>query len=110
VAKTLGIPAGNVRVVSPFVGGGFGSKGSVWSHVVLAAICAQKVRRPVKIVVDRQQMFGPVGGRPQTSQQVALGARRDGALTYVRHDVVSHTSDFEDFVEPSAVITQMLYA
>jgi xanthine dehydrogenase YagR molybdenum-binding subunit len=110
VAKTLGMPADNVRVVSPYVGGGFGSKGSVWSHVVLAAICAQKVRRPVKIVVDRQQMFGPVGGRPQTSQQVALGARRDGALTYVRHDVVSHTSDFEDFVEPSAVITQMLYA
>jgi xanthine dehydrogenase YagR molybdenum-binding subunit len=110
VAKTLGISADNVRVVSPFVGGGFGSKGSVWSHVVLAAICAQKVQRPVKIVVDRQQMFGPVGGRPQTSQRIALGARRDGTLTHVRHDVVSHTSDFEDFVEPSAVITQMLYA
>jgi xanthine dehydrogenase YagR molybdenum-binding subunit len=82
----------------------------VWSHVVLAAICAQKVQRPVKIVVDRQQMFGPVGGRPQTSQRIALGARRDGTLTHVRHDVLSHTSDFEDFVEPSAVITQMLYA
>jgi len=110
VAKTLGISTDNVRVVSPFVGGGFGSKGSVWSHVVLAAICAQKVQRPVKIVVDRQQMFGPVGGRPQTSQRVALGATRNGVLTHVRHDVVSHTSDFEDFVEPSAVITQMLYA
>jgi len=110
VAKTLGIDADRVRVVSPFVGGGFGSKGSVWSHVVLAAICAQKVDRPVKIVVDRQQMFGPVGGRPQTSQRIALGATRDGALTHVRHDVLSHTSEFEDFVEPSALITQMLYA
>ena len=110
VSKTLGIPAANVRVISPFVGGGFGCKGSVWSHVVLAAICARKVQRPVKIVVDRQQMFGPVGGRPQTSQRIALGATRSGVLTHVRHDVVSHTSDFEDFVEPSALITQMLYA
>ena len=110
VAKTLGIPIDRVRVISPFVGGGFGCKGSAWSHVTLAAMCAQKLRRPVKLVVDRQQMFGPVGGRPQTSQRIALGARRDGTLTFVRHDVVSHTSDFEDFVEPSAAITHMLYA
>ena len=110
VSKTLGISPDDVRVISPFVGGGFGCKGSVWSHVVLAAMCARNVQRPVKLVVDRQQMFGPVGGRPRTSQRIALGARRDGALTYVRHDVVSHTSDFEDFVEPSALITQMLYA
>ena len=110
VSKTLGIPTDNVRVVSPFVGGGFGCKGSVWSHVVLAAICARNVQRPVKIVVDRQQMFGPVGGRPQTSQRIELRATREGTLTHVRHDVVSHTSDFEDFVEPSALITQMLYA
>ena len=55
-------------------------------------------------------MFGPVGGRPQTTQQIALGATRSGVLTHVRHDVMSHTSEFEDFVEPSALITQMLYA
>ena len=68
VAKTLGISPANVRVISPFVGGGFGCKGSAWSHVMLAAMCAQKVERPVKLVVERQQMFGPVGGRPGTSQ------------------------------------------
>jgi xanthine dehydrogenase YagR molybdenum-binding subunit len=110
VSKTLGIPAARVRVVSPFVGGGFGCKGSAWSHVTLAAMCAQKLSRPVKLVVDRQQMFGPVGGRPLTSQRVRLGARRDGTLTVVRHDVVSHTSEFEDWVEPSAVVSRMLYA
>jgi xanthine dehydrogenase YagR molybdenum-binding subunit len=110
VAKTLGIAPDSVRVISPFVGGGFGCKGSAWSHVTLAAMCAQQVRRPVKLVVDRQQMFGPVGGRPQTSQRIALGARRDGTLTFVRHDVVSHTSEFEDFVEPAAVVARMLYA
>ena len=110
VAKTLGISPANVRVISPFVGGGFGCKGSAWSHVTLAAMCAQQVERPVKLVVDRQQMFGPVGGRPETSQRVALGAHRDGTLAFVRHDVVSHTSDFEDFVEPSAVVARMMYA
>ena len=109
VSKTLGIPADNVRVISPFVGGGFGCKGSAWSHVTLAAMCAQKLGRPVKLVVDRQQMFGPVGGRPTTWQRVALGARRDGTLTFIRHDAVSHTSDFEDWVEPSAAVSRMLY-
>lgn len=110
VSKTLGIPAESVRVISPFVGGGFGCKGSAWSHVTLAAMCARKVQRPVKLVVDRQQMFGPVGGRPHTLQRVALGARRDGTLTYVRHDLVSNTSDFEYWVEPSAVVSRMMYA
>jgi xanthine dehydrogenase YagR molybdenum-binding subunit len=110
VSKTLGIPGDDVRVVSPFVGGGFGCKGSAWSHVVLAAMCARKVGKPVKIVVDRQQMFGPVGGRPLTLQRVALGARRDGTLTYVRHDLVAHTSDFEDWTEASAVVSRMMYA
>jgi xanthine dehydrogenase YagR molybdenum-binding subunit len=110
VSKTLGISAEDVRVVSPFVGGGFGCKGSAWSHVTLAAMCAREVQRPVKLVVDRQQMFGPVGGRPRTLQRVALGARRDGTLTFVRHDLVSSTSDFEDWVEPSAVVSRMMYA
>ena len=55
-------------------------------------------------------MFGPVGGRPQTEQHIVLGARRDGTLTLIRHDVVSHTSQIEDFVEPSAIVTRMLYA
>ena len=110
VAKTLGIAEDGVRVVSPFVGGGFGCKGSAWSHVVLAAMCARKVGRPVKLVVDRQQMFGPVGGRPHTLQRVALGARRDGTLTSVRHEAFSHTSDFEDWTEPSAVVSRMMYA
>jgi xanthine dehydrogenase YagR molybdenum-binding subunit len=110
VAKTMGIAEDDVRVISPFVGGGFGCKGSVWSHVVLAAMAARKVGRPVKMALARPQMFGPVGGRPQTEQHIVLGARRDGTLTLVRHDVISHTSQIEDFVEPSAIVTRMLYA
>ncbi len=110
IAKVLGIDAANVRVVSPFVGGGFGCKGSMWSHVALAAMCAREVNRPVKLVLARWQMFGPVGGRPRTEQHIVLGAKRDGTLTAVRHDVISHTSEIEDFVEPSALQTKMLYA
>ncbi len=76
VAKTLGIPAENVRVICPFVGGGFGCKGSAWSHVVLAAMAAKQTGRPVRLVLERPQMFGPVGGRPRTEQHIALAAPR----------------------------------
>src|SRR5204863_3498279 len=110
VAKTLGIQPERVRVVSPFVGGGFGCKGSTWSHVVLAAMAAQRAARPVKISLARPQMFGPVGGRPQTEQHVALGAGRDGKLLAMPHDVISHTSVMEDFVEPSSMPSRQLYA
>jgi xanthine dehydrogenase YagR molybdenum-binding subunit len=64
VAKTLGISVEKVRVICPFVGGGFGCKGSAWSHVVLAALAAREVGRPVKLVLTRPQMFGPVGVAP----------------------------------------------
>jgi xanthine dehydrogenase YagR molybdenum-binding subunit len=110
VAKTLGIPTGNVRVISPFVGGGFGCKGSTWSHVMLAAMAAKAVGRPVKLALERPQMFGPVGGRPRTEQHIELGASRDGRLIAVRHDVISHTSSFEDFVEVATSPTRALYA
>jgi xanthine dehydrogenase YagR molybdenum-binding subunit len=110
VAKTLGIAVENVHVVSPFVGGGFGCKGSTWSHVVLAAMAAKVVGRPVKLALERTQLFGPVGGRPQTEQRVVLAARRSGELTAIQHEVISHTSFIEDFVAAAATQTRMLYA
>ena len=110
VAKALGIPSETVHLVSYFIGGGFGSKGSVWSHVPLAAMAARLVGRPVKLVLTRRQMFGPVGGRPLTEQHLTIGAMRDGTLTAIRHESLSHTSQFEDFVEPAAMQTRMLYA
>ena len=110
VAKTFGISPDDVRVVCPFTGGGFGCKGSTWSHVVLAAMAAKQASRPVKLVLARPQMFGPVGGRPQTEQHIILSARRDGQLTALRHDVVSHTSEMEDYVEGAASPSRALYA
>ena len=109
VAKTLGISEDRVRVVSKFVGGAFGSKGSAWSHVVLAAMAAQRVKRPVKIVLTRRQMFGPVGARPYTVQHLVIGARHDGMITAITQDVASSTSTFEDWVESSTLQTRMLY-
>jgi xanthine dehydrogenase YagR molybdenum-binding subunit len=110
VAKTLGIPGDAIRVVDPYVGGGFGCKGSSWSHVVLCALAAKAARRPVKLVVARWQMFGPVGGRPQTEQRVRLAARQDGRLTAIRHDVISHTSFMEDYAEGASAPTRAMYA
>jgi xanthine dehydrogenase YagR molybdenum-binding subunit len=108
-AKTLGIDEDDVRVISKFVGGAFGSKGSAWSHVVLAAMAAKVVGRPVKVVLTRKQMFGLVGARPYTVQRMSIGASRDGAITAIRQDVASSTSTFENWIESSTLQTRMLY-
>ena len=110
IAKSLSISPENVRVVSQFIGGAFGGKGSAWSHVVLAAMAAREVARPVKIVLTRRQMFGPVGGRPHTVQHVTLGAMRDGTLTALRHDSTSSTSAIEEWLESCVLATRILYA
>nr|WP_314626426.1 xanthine dehydrogenase family protein molybdopterin-binding subunit [uncultured Noviherbaspirillum sp.] len=110
VARTLGISPDKVRVVCPYVGGGFGCKGSTWSHVVLAAMAARRAGRPVKLVLERPQMFGPVGHRPHTEQRMLLAAGKDGALTAVRHNVIASTSFQEDWLESSALVTRMMYA
>ncbi len=110
IARAFGMTPDSVRVVSYFTGGGFGSKGAPWSHEMLAAMAARVVKRPVKLALTRRQMFGPVGGRPQTQQQVTLGATRDGQLTAIRHASTSNTSTLENWVEPAIAQTKMLYA
>ena len=109
VAKTLGIDVAKVHVICPFVGGGFGSKGSVWSHVVLTAMAAKMAGRPVRLAMQRPQMFGMVGHRPATEQHIRVSASEDGRLIAMRHDVISTTSMIEDWTESSAVLTRMLY-
>ncbi len=110
VAELLGLLPDNVRVVSEFVGGGFGSKGPTWSHVVLTAMAAQLAHRPVKLALTRPQMFGMVGWRSRTRQTVTVGARRDGRLTALRHDTVAQTSTFDEFMEAAGTAARMLYA
>ncbi|MET0795411.1 MAG: xanthine dehydrogenase family protein molybdopterin-binding subunit, partial [Polyangiaceae bacterium] len=100
----------NVRVISHFVGGGFGCKGTPWSHIGLCAMAARVAKRPVKLALTRQQMFSLVGHRPSTIQHLVLGADAAGKLTAIQHEVWSETARFDEFVEPAAVQTRMLYA
>uniref|UniRef100_UPI00374CEA15 xanthine dehydrogenase family protein molybdopterin-binding subunit n=1 Tax=Undibacterium sp. TaxID=1914977 RepID=UPI00374CEA15 len=108
-SKTFGIDAENIRVVCPFVGGGFGSKGATWSHVMLAAMAAKRCGCPVKLVVERTQMFGPVGARPRTEQHMRLGTGADGKMTAIGHDTISSTAFLDDFTEPCTALTRILY-
>jgi xanthine dehydrogenase YagR molybdenum-binding subunit len=110
VADLLGLVPENIRVVSLFVGGGFGSKGPCWSHTMLCAIAARHVKRPVKLVLRRPQMFGPVGCRSATRQILSLGAQSDGKLAALRNETISHTSTFDEFTETATLPTRMLYS
>ena len=109
LARSLNIPVDNVRVIDPLVGGGFGSKGSMWSHVPLCAMAAKAVNRPVKLVLDREQMFGLVGARPSTINHIRLAARQDGTLLGIEHDNVMNASVLEDFVEHAEGVSKNLY-
>jgi len=110
IAVSFGIPEENVRCVCKFTGGAFGCKGTVWAHVPLAAAAARQVQRPVKLVTTRQQMFANVGHRAETEQHVVLGAKRDGRLTAIIHEGISHTSVYDEYVEPFSKPTHMMYA
>lgn len=110
MASIFGIDTEHVRVIVPFVGGAFGSKGQPWSHVALAAMAARLVKRPVKLLATRPQMFAWIGHRPQTQQTVALGADRSGKLLAVMHDVLAETSVSDEYVEPCGVFSRDLYA
>ncbi|MBV8896304.1 MAG: xanthine dehydrogenase family protein molybdopterin-binding subunit [Acidobacteriaceae bacterium] len=109
IASLFGLKPDNVRVISPYLGGGFGSKGPVWSHVAIAAMAAKQLNRPVKLAVERPQMFGMVGLRSQTRQTLRLGAKHDGTLTALSNETYSHTSTFDEFVESSTLCARMLY-
>ncbi|MGX9428042.1 MULTISPECIES: xanthine dehydrogenase family protein molybdopterin-binding subunit [Bradyrhizobium] len=110
LANTLRISPQNVRVISPFIGGGFGSKLIVHPETVCAALAARVLGRPVRVALTRQQMFANAGHRPAMKQRIRLGADRDGRLTAIEHEVTSSTSRFEEFTEQSAVPTRALYA
>jgi xanthine dehydrogenase YagR molybdenum-binding subunit len=109
LARAFSIPQTSVHVECPYTGGGFGTKGYVWSHTILAAMAAKVAQRPVKLVLDRDQMFGPVGSRPNTSQHIKLAASSDGKLLLQQHDSTCYTSFISDWVESAAAQTTLLY-
>ncbi|MBD2527601.1 xanthine dehydrogenase family protein molybdopterin-binding subunit [Nostoc sp. FACHB-133] len=110
IASVLNIPQENVRVISKYLGGGFGCKALLRSHTILAAIASRQVKRPVKVVLTRSQMYTACGHRSQTQQQLTLGATKEGKLTVINHIGTCLTSLFDDFVEPVGAATTMMYA
>ncbi len=110
MAAIFGLPPENVQVICPFIGGAFGTSLRTWPHVTLAAIAAREVKRPVKLVLTRRQMFFTTGHRPRTLQRVALGATREGKLTSIIHEGMGETSRYEQFVEALLSATSYMYS
>jgi xanthine dehydrogenase YagR molybdenum-binding subunit len=110
IAAIFGIPAENVQVICPFVGGAFGTSLRTWAHVTLAAIAARQVKRPVKLVLARKQMFFATGHRPRTIQRLALGAAPDGKLASLIHEGTGDTSRYEQYTEPLTTVSSYMYS
>ncbi len=109
MAATLGIPKANVRLVSPFIGGGFGGKLFIRAESLLAALGARAAKRPVKVALTRPQMMNNTTHRPATIQRIRIGATRDGKITAIGHE--SWSGDLPGGKPETAVMqTRLLYA
>jgi xanthine dehydrogenase YagR molybdenum-binding subunit len=110
LSQTFKIPLENIRVLSPFLGGGFGAKGPVWPHTILTAAVARRLRRPVKLVLSRAHTYTSNGHRAETVQSLRVGAGRDGRITALEHIVTQQVSRTEQTQFNSSEPTRMLYA
>ncbi|ROO86473.1 xanthine dehydrogenase YagR molybdenum-binding subunit [Actinocorallia herbida] len=110
LAAVFGVPEAGVRVLAPFVGGGFGAGLRVWPHVLLAAAAAREVGLPVKLVLSRPEMFSSVGHRPDSVQWIRIGARGDGVLTAISHESVSSLGMEDEDFEPVSRCSAGAYA
>lgn len=109
LAKSLGLSVKKVRIVSRYIGGGFGSKLGIAPESVAAAIAAKQVGRPVKAVMARQQVFEATVRRSNTEQRLRLAAARDGKLTAIGHESLVSNQPGEDYFEPVGIGTHMIY-
>src|SRR5580692_3657663 len=109
MAKTLRIPKEKVHLISPFIGGGFGSKLFLRADALLAALGARAASRPVKVALPRPFIFNNTTHRPATIQRIRIGAQRGGKITAISHE--SWTGDLKDGQwEPAVSQTRLLYA
>jgi xanthine dehydrogenase YagR molybdenum-binding subunit len=110
LAQMFGLPKKNVRVITKFVGSGFGSKLWPWTHCALAVAAARQLGKPVKLVLSRKMMFQTVGHRPRTQQRVRLGAATDGRLVSLQHDYVNHHAILDNYHEDCGEATPFHYS
>lgn len=109
ISLIFGIPQQDIRVISPFVGGAFGSALRTWQHVTIAAMAARMVNRPVRVELTRRQCFSQVGARPRTMERVRLATGKDGQLQAILHDVLGQTSVYEEYAEVTTDAARCLY-
>lgn len=110
IAGLFGIPAEDIHIRSPFLDGGFGSKGMISGPQILGILAARLVGRPVKLVLRREQLYGPFGHCSPSRQTLRLGSSADGVLTAIDHHAKITSSTFDDFFEPTADASHTLYA
>jgi xanthine dehydrogenase YagR molybdenum-binding subunit len=111
LAAHFGVPIEGVRVISKYLGGGFGAKGGAWFPcLVLGVMAARQAGRPVRLEMTRAQMFTLTGRRQETIQRLQLGATRAGNLTAIQHDTLAQTSTYGDYADPVATVTRVQYA
>src|SRR5678809_922428 len=110
LAQMFGLPQENVRIVTKFVGSGFGSKLWPWTHCSLAVAAALQLGKPIKLVVSRKMMFQTVGHRPRTQQRVRLGATPDGKLVSLQHDYIYQRSMLDAHHEDCGEATPFQYS
>ncbi|NUS29379.1 MAG: xanthine dehydrogenase family protein molybdopterin-binding subunit [Streptomyces sp.] len=110
LSTVFDLPLKSVRVISPFVGGGFGSGLRCWPHTVVAALAARELKRPVKLVLSRRQMYFGTGFRPSYDYRLRLGSDRRGRLTAMVHEMDAETSSYEKFEEAIMLAGQMFYS
>ncbi len=109
LAAYLGVQEADIHILSPLVGGAFGSKSFLWMHVALTAVAARQVQRPVKLVLTRDQMFSSTGHRPRTEQQLSLVADEDARIVSTEQHTLTETSTVAHFCEPTGLSARFLY-
>lgn len=109
-AAWFGIAPQNLLLRTPFLGGGFGSKAILSAPQILAALAARMVGRPVKMVLTRAQMFGPVSHRGATRQSLRMGLDSAGHFTALAHHTIAETASFDEFIEAASTPSRLLYA
>jgi xanthine dehydrogenase YagR molybdenum-binding subunit len=110
VSIVLGVPQEKINVVCKFLGGGFGGKAYVWPHTLIAALAARELNRPVHVQLTRAQMYSMTGHQAASLQVIRLGAERNGKLNGIRHDSVTPTSMFDNYIEYAALCPRSLWA
>lgn len=109
LAVALGLPEAQIHLLAPLVGGAFGTKSFLWMHVLLCAVAARQVGRPVKLVLTRTQMFTSTGHRPRTEQDIVLLADARGRIASTEHRTRTTTSTVAHFCEPAGLSSRFLY-